>query len=140
MAANYLLDSNTIIAAIKGKPHALLNRMVTLAPSRLYLSALVYAELQYGADKSQHSANARAALEVIVTGFERIAFDTDDAAAYARIRAGLERKGKMIGPMDCLIAAQAVARGLVVVTDNLREFQRVPGLQCENWMYRKNPA
>lgn len=134
MAESYLLDSNTIIAAIKGEPRALLNRITSLAPSRLCLSTLVYAELQYGADKSQHGAKARAALEVIVTGFERLPFDTDDAFAYARIRAALERKGNMIGALDCLIAAQAVARGLVLVTDNLREFRRVPGLKCENWM------
>lgn len=134
MAAAYLLDTNTIIAAIKGAPHALLNRIVTLAPSRLHLSALVYAELQYGADKSQHGAKARAALDVIVTGFDRVAFDTDDAMTYGRIRAALERKGAMIGAMDYLIAAQAVTRGLVLVTDNLREFRRVPGLTCENWM------
>lgn len=134
MAAAYLLDTNTIIAAIKGAPHALLNRIVTLAPSRLHLSALVYAELQYGAGKSQHGAKARAALDVIVTGFDRVAFDADDAMTYGRIRAALERKGAMIGAMDCLIAAQAVTRGLVLVTDNLREFRRVPGLTCENWM------
>ena len=64
----------------------------------------------------------------------QLPFDADCAAAYGRIRAALERKGASIGPMDVLIAAQAVARDLVLVTDNLREFRRVPGLQCENWM------
>lgn len=134
MAASYLLDSNTIIAAIKGEHRALLNRIAALAPTRLQLSAVVLAELQYGAEKSQHGAQARAALDVMVSGFERLLFDADDAMAYARIRAALKRKGTMIGAMDCLIAAQAVARGLVLVTDNLREFRRVPGLSCENWM------
>ncbi|MHB8311578.1 MAG: PIN domain-containing protein, partial [Metallibacterium sp.] len=64
-------------------------------------------------------------------------FEDVDAAAYARIRAVLERKGAGIGPLDMLIAAQAVARELVLVTDNLREFRRVPGLRCENWMRGK---
>lgn len=134
MAADYLLDSNIVIAAVKGEPRSLLNRVAVLASSRLKLSALVYAELQYGAYKSQRSAVAHAALEVIVADFERIPFDAADAAACGRIRATLERKGNMIGTMDCLIAAQAVARGLVLVTDNLREFRRVPGLKCENWL------
>lgn len=134
MSAGYLLDSNTIIAAIKGESRALLNRIVTFAPSRLYLSAIVFAELRYGAEKSRQGARARAALDVVVSGFEQIAFDVDDAIAYSRIRAALERKGAMIGSMDGLIAAQAVARGLVLVTDNLREFRRVPGLTCENWL------
>ena len=63
-----------------------------------------------------------------------IPFEAADTATYARIRAALERKGANIGPLDQLIAAQAVARDLVLVTDNLREFRRVPGLRCENWM------
>lgn len=134
MAASYLLDTNTIVAAIKGEPRALLNRIANLAPSRLYLSALVYAELQYGAEKSWHGAKARVALDVIAQGFERLSFDTDDAVAYGHIRATMERKGQAIGPMDCLIAAQAIARSLVLVSDNLREFRRVPDLRCENWL------
>ena len=134
MAALYLLDTNVVVAALNGDPPALMNRIAGLAPSRLFLSTLVHAELLYGAEKAQRSTKARAALSVIVQGFETLPFDTDAAVAYGRIRAALERKGATIGPMDMLIAAQAVARGLVVVTDNLREFRRVPGLVCENWL------
>lgn len=134
MTTSYLLDTCTVIAAIKGEPRALLNRIAGIAPSRLFLSSLVHAELLYGAEKSQHGARSRASLDVIARGLEPLPFDTDCAAAYGRIRAALERKGASIGPMDVLIAAQAVARGLVLVTDNLREFRRVSGLQCENWM------
>jgi tRNA(fMet)-specific endonuclease VapC len=61
-------------------------------------------------------------------------FDAEDALAYGRLRAALERKGQMPGELDCLIAAQAVARGLVLVTGNVREFKRVPGLAVENWL------
>ena len=64
-------------------------------------------------------------------------FAAMDAHAYGRIRTALERKGAVIGPLDLLIAAQAVARDLVLVSDNLREFRRVPGLRCENWMRGK---
>jgi tRNA(fMet)-specific endonuclease VapC len=130
----YLPDTCIVVAALKGEPRALQSRLVALAPSRLFLSSLVHALLLYGAEKAQRSAQALASLDVLVRGFEPLPFDACVAAAYGRIRAVLERKGAIIGPMDMLIAAQAVSAGLVLVTDNLREFRRVPGLQCENWM------
>ena len=130
MADAYLLDTCTIIAALKGEPRSLLNRLTSLAPNRLHLSSLVLAELLYGAEKSQRM---RSALDVVTHGFTALPFLDTDATAYGRIRAALERKGASIGPLDLLIAAQAVARDLVLVTDNLREFRRVPGLRCENW-------
>ena len=71
----------------------------------------------------------------MTAGMTTLPFDADCAIVYGRIRAALQRKGSPIGPMDMLIAAQALAAGLVLVTDNLREFRRVPGLQCENWMH-----
>lgn len=134
MASGYLLDSCAIIAAIKGEPLSLLNKLATLPPSRLLFSEIVRAELLFGAEKAQQSAQSRATLDVIISGFDPLPFNADDAFAYACIRAALERKGANIRPMDLLIAAQATARGLVLVTDNLREFRRVPGLKCENWM------
>lgn len=134
MADAYLLDTCIIVAALKGEPRALLNRLAALAPSRLFLSSLVHAELFYGAEKSKRSAKALAMLDVLVRGFEPLPFDAGAAVAYGRIRAVLERKGAVIGPMDMLIAAQAVSAGLVLITGNLREFRRVPGLQCKNWM------
>lgn len=134
MAASYLLDSNTIIAGIKGEPRALLNRLAGLASSRLFLSSLVFAELQLGAEKSLQAARAHSVLQVFIDGLEILPFGAGDAMAYARIRAALERKGQVIGPMDTLIAAQARARDLVMVTDNVREFRRVPGLVVENWL------
>lgn len=134
MATAYLLDTNIVSAAMRGEPPALLNRLAGLAPERLHLSALVLAELETGAELGNRRAATLAAVRSLTEGMPVVPFETADAAAYARIRAALERKGKMIGQLDCLIAAQAVARGLVLVTDNLREFQRVPGLRCENWI------
>lgn len=134
MASAYLLDSNVVIAALKGEPRALTNRLAQLAPARLHLSAIVLAELITGAEKSAAPACARAALAELCVSMTPIPFDADAAVAYARVRCSLERKGKSIGPMDLLIAAQALSRGLIVVTDDLREFKRVPGLSCENWM------
>lgn len=134
MADAYLLDTCIVVAAIKGEPRSLLNRLTGLAPSRLFLSSLVRAELWYGAEKAQRRAEAHASLDIVVRGMESLPFDEAAAEVYGSLREALERKGKTIGPMDMLIAAQAVARGLVLVTDNLREFQRVRGLHCENWM------
>jgi tRNA(fMet)-specific endonuclease VapC len=133
VADAYLLDTCTIIAAMKGEPHALLNRLAALAPNRLHMSGIVLSELLYGAEKSQRAAHVRSALDIVTQGFSALPFEAADAEAYGRIRAVLERKGASIGPLDLLIAAQAVAHNLVLVTDNLREFRRVPGLRCENW-------
>jgi tRNA(fMet)-specific endonuclease VapC len=91
------------------------------------------AELRLGAAKSASSARTRRLLERFLAPFQVVPFSSPDAAAYARIRAGLERAGTPIGPLDTLIAAQAVARGLILVTDNEREFRRVPGLSLQNW-------
>jgi tRNA(fMet)-specific endonuclease VapC len=134
MASAYLLDSNVVIAALAGAPRALLSRLAQVAPARLHLSALVLAELLTGAEKSAHPARTRAALSELTASMAALPFDADAADAYGRIRAALERKGRPIGPMDMLIAAQALSRGLTLVTANLREFRRVPGLACENWL------
>ena len=137
MADAYLLDSCTIIAALRGEPAALLNRLVTIAPNRLHLSSIVLAELATGAEKSPDRVRKRKALAELTDGMVPLPFAAMDAHAYGRIRTALERKGAVIGPLDLLIAAQAVARDLVLVSDNLREFRRVPGLRCENWMRGK---
>jgi len=137
VADAYLLDSCTIIAALRGEPAALLSRLVTIAPNRLHLSSIVLAELATGAEKSPDRARKRKALAELTDGMVPLPFAAMDAHAYGRIRAALERKGAVIGPLDLLIAAQAVARDLVLVSDNLREFRRVPGLHCENWMRGK---
>jgi len=134
VASGYLLDTCIVSAAMRGEPRALLNRLAGMAVDRLHVSALVLAELATGAELGTRRAATLAAVRDVTQGMPVLDFAADDATTYARIRAALERKGNMIGQMDCLIAAQAVARGLVLVTDNLREFRRVPGLKCENWM------
>ncbi len=134
MAGAYLLDSDVVIAALVGGSRRLLSRLAQVAPARLHLSALVLAELLSGADKSADPTRARAALSELTASMIALPFDAGAADAYGRIRAALERKGRPLGPMDMLIAAQAFSRGLIMVTANLREFRRVPGLACENWM------
>jgi tRNA(fMet)-specific endonuclease VapC len=134
VAAEYLLDTNILIAALNGTSSPLLNRLAGFAPSRLQLSPVVLGELLLGAEKSQRREAALSAVQELAESMAALPFDADDARSYAHIRAALERKGNPIGSLDMLIAAQAVARELVLVTDNLREFKRVPGLVCENWL------
>lgn len=134
MAAEYLPDSNILIAMMRGEPRALLNKVASIAAPRFHLSSIVYAELRTGAEKSEQAASVIATLERLAADMTPAPFDADDAIAYSRIRAALERKGAITGPMDLLIAAQAVARGLALITDNVREFKRVPGLHVENWI------
>jgi tRNA(fMet)-specific endonuclease VapC len=134
MAVGYLLDTNIFSATLRGEPRTLLNRMSSLAPERLFMSSLVLGELLTGAEKSERRAATLGALRDLTANMARISFTEDDAAIYARIRVALARKGASIGPIDQLIAAQAIAHDLVLVTDNLREFRRVPGLACENWL------
>lgn len=130
----YLLDSDVLIAGLKGEPASLLNRLAGFASERMCLSSVVLAELLTGAEKSRTPEASKAALEVITVGMEIVPFDADAAHAYGRIRAELETKGQSIGPLDLLIAAQALSRKLVLVTGNMREFRRVRGLRLENWI------
>lgn len=134
MPATYLLDTNIVSAAMRAESQALLNRLAALPADRVHLSSIVLSELMTGAEKSPNRAALLADVRLIADGMSPLPYEAQDAEAYARIRAALERRGATIGPMDLLIAAQAVARSLTLVTDNLREFRRVPGLAVENWL------
>ena len=94
---------------------------------------MVVAELRYGADHSARRRTNHARIDVLVAEIECFAFDLSAAAAYGRVRAQLEAGGTPIGPNDMLIAAHALSRGFMVVTDNLTEFRRVRGLKVESW-------
>lgn len=127
----YLLDTNAVIALLNEPQGAVSKRVKTLTPSEFGLSALVVHELYFGAYKSQRRERNVA----LVSGlrFEVLPFDQEDAHHAGEIRAGLGVLGTPIGAYDVLIAGQARARGLVLVTRNLREFERVPQLRVENW-------
>lgn len=91
-------------------------------------------ELLYGAEKSARPIDMRRQVEAFADRVVTMPFDAPAAAHYADIRAVLERKGQVVGPYDLMIAGHARSRGLVVVTGNLREFERVEGLRCEDWL------
>ncbi|MBK6852190.1 MAG: type II toxin-antitoxin system VapC family toxin [Burkholderiales bacterium] len=133
MATLYLLDTNILIAALKGHP-AVRARLETTPLESLRLSAVVLGELEFGAEKSAYAERNRARLSELTRRMPLLGLDAETAACYGRIRSHLERLGTPIGANDLWIAAQALRHASTLVTDNLREFERVPGLTVENWL------
>jgi len=129
----FLLDTNILVAAIKGHP-AVVEALRSLTPSDLLLSSVVLGELETGVIKSAWPERNRLQLLALVEHLELVPVDRAVALAYAQIRATLERHGKPIGANDLWIAAQAQALNAVLVTDNTREFCRVEGLALVNWL------
>lgn len=129
----YLLDTDTCIEFLRGNL-AFGRTALEQSDSRLFgIPAIVRAELLLGAAKSNRAQENRLIVESFLLPFETIPFDGSCAEAYARIRADLESSGRCIGPNDLFIAATAVARSAVLVTNNVRELSRVEGLSLESW-------
>jgi tRNA(fMet)-specific endonuclease VapC len=126
----YLLDANAVIAMLKGQPQ-MLARLRAHAPTDFGMPSIVAHELFYGAYKGQRTEENIARIEALQ--FEVLPFDHEDAQHAGEIRALLASAGTPIGPYDVLIAGQARARNLMLITRNLREFVRVPGLEAEDW-------
>ena len=127
----YLLDSNACIALLNNTSPSLLTRIRRQRPSDFGLSAIVTYELYYGACKSRRASRNLELVDRLA--FEVVPFDASDARVAGAIRSELEAIGRPIGPYDLLIAGQARARGLTLVTANSKEFLRVKGLDCEDW-------
>ena len=129
----YLLDTNTCIFAIKKKNNNLLNKLHDNLNKSIYISSLTIAELEYGVSNSMFPEKNRIALLKFLTIFELLNFDDKDAIEYGKIKTDLRKKGKIIGPIDILLAAQAVSKNLILVTNNFREFVRINNLKIEDW-------
>jgi tRNA(fMet)-specific endonuclease VapC len=127
-----MLDTNICSYVLRRHPPGMLERFSRLERAEVWLSAIVAAELRFGAAKLQ-SARFQAAVESWLAGFEIRVWPAPAGHHYAQVRAELERKGQTIGNMDLLIAAHALAEDAVLVTNNAREFLRVPGLAVEEW-------
>ena len=128
----FLLDTDTCIYALK-QQGAVLERLLSQSRSDIAVSMITEAELRTGAAKSSSPAKTLRLLENFLRPLAIVEFTSEDAVAYAQVRAKLERAGTPIGPLDTLIAAQAVSRKLTLVSNNEREFTRVAGLHVENW-------
>ena len=130
----WMLDTNICIAIIRRQPEVAIKRLRGKSVGQVGVSAVTVAELQYGAAKSTRPELARSALSEFLLALEVAPFDEAACARYGMVRAKLEAAGKPIGPLDTLIAAHALSLGVVLVTNNLREFRRVPGLTVEDWL------
>lgn len=129
----FLLDTDTCIYALK-QNREVLERLLATEREDVAVSVISEAELRTGAAKSSSPVKTLRFVENFLRPLALIEFTSDDAMAYAKVRARLERAGTPIGPLDTLIASQALARKLTIVTNNEREFRRVAGLAVENWM------
>lgn len=130
----HLLDTSTIVAALRRRTRAVvLPRIRARPPGDAVTSAVVAYELYVGAARSDRPEENRRELEALLEDLGPLPFTREDAAAAAAVRVALGAKGTLIGPYDVLIAGQALARGLVLVTNNVREFARVQGLAVEDW-------
>jgi tRNA(fMet)-specific endonuclease VapC len=129
----FLLDTDTCIYAIK-QNQDVLRKLLSQSRAEIAVSVITEGELRTGAAKSAAAEKTLQRVENFLRPLTILEFTSQDAAAYAQLRAGLERKGTPIGPLDTLIATQALVRTLILVTNNQREFSRVAGLKLENWL------
>jgi tRNA(fMet)-specific endonuclease VapC len=130
----YLLDTNICIYIANHRPSAVLERFQALRPGDVGMSAITYAELVYGAEKSRRVADNLDRLERLRTGIAVLDLTDSSARASGKLRAQLEQKGRTIGAYDLLIAGHALSLGVILVTNNTKEFSRVRGLKLENWV------
>lgn len=133
-AVNYLLDTDLCIYVVNHRPPAIRERLAALPRGSAGISSITFAELAFRAGNSSQVERNLERLQALATTVAVLPFDADAGLAYGRLRADLKRRGELIGPLDMLIAGHALATGLVLVTNNLREFSRVAGLRCETWV------
>jgi tRNA(fMet)-specific endonuclease VapC len=135
----YMLDTDTCSYIMKRSHPTVLKRLQAVPVSDVCMSVITKAELLYGVEVSPRRAQDAAALAAFLPYVEAVDFADDGAHHYAEIRADLKRRGTLIGANDLLIAAHARARGLVLVTNNTTEFQRVDNLELDNWTRPSRP-
>jgi len=128
----YMLDTNILIYTIKNRPKKV-KEAFKRQSEFLAISTVSLGELIYGAEKSAQSERNLADVEALAARLEVVPFDSEAATHFGQVRAELTKSGKIIGPYDLMIAGHARSRGLILVTNNMREFKRVPGLRVENW-------
>lgn len=129
----YLLDTNIVIYVLKRRPAEVL-AIFNANASRMAISSITLSELMYGAEKSQNINRNLEAIEEFVSHLDVLPYDAKASQHYGQIKATLERKGEIIGENDIHIAAHAISQGLILVSNNLKEFNRVANLALENWV------
>ena len=130
----FMLDTNTCIYIIKQKPAKVIERFRQTEVSQIGISSITLSELQFGVAKSSRPEQNQIALTQFVAPLEIMAYDDGAAQYYGDLRAGLERQGAPIGAMDMLIAAHALSLDCILITNNQKEFTRIPNLKIDNWI------
>lgn len=133
MGLTHLLDTNICVAVIRLRSPRVLSQLQRMTPGGVGVSIITVSELEFGAAKSLHPQRNRSALEQFLLPLEILEYKAAAAVHYGDIRARLEKAGTPIGPLDTLIAAHARSLNAALVTNNLGEFRRVPGLKVEDW-------
>jgi tRNA(fMet)-specific endonuclease VapC len=129
----YMLDTTICIYVMKNYPHELREKFNALA-EQLSISSITLGELHYGAEKSARRVENLTAISHFAARLEVLPFGAKAAAHYGQVRAELERAGTPCGPHDMQIGGHARSEGLIMVTNNMREFSRMPGIRAENWL------
>lgn len=133
MVIRYMLDTNACIALIKHRPEAMRTHLIQLSPEEVGISGIVAAELWFGVANSQKKRQNTNALSDFLNYATLLDWPSSATPLYGKIRTALQKQGKPIGAMDLLIATHAIFLDAVLVTNNIREFERVPGLKLDNW-------
>lgn len=129
----YLIDTNICIYLMNQKPSEVIQKFKNTEVGQIGISTITVSELNYGVAKSNFKKQNAQRLEEFLTPFEILPYDEAASKYYGMIRAELESQGKVIGPLDMLIAAHTLSKDLVLVTNNEKEFQRIKSLKVENW-------
>jgi tRNA(fMet)-specific endonuclease VapC len=129
----YLLDTNIVIYVLKRRPTEVLE-IFNKNANRMAISSITLSELIYGAEKSQNVDKNLEAIEEFISHLDVLSYDAKASQHYGQIKAALEKKGEIIGENDIHIAAHSISQGLILVSNNLKEFRRVPNLALENWV------
>ena len=129
----YLIDTNICIYIMNKRPVAVIEKFKKFEIGEIGISTITVSELQYGAAKSTYRKKNEVRLEEFLAPLGILSYDQTAARVYGDIRFQLEKHGKPIGPLDLLIAAHAVSQNLVLVTNNIKEFDRIKKLKVENW-------
>lgn len=130
----YLIDTNICIYIMNKRPIKVIQKFKQFDVDEICVSTITVSELQYGVAKSQNRGANQQRVQEFLTPFEIISYDQNAADMYGDIRYQLEKRGEPIGPLDLMIAAHALSRNFVLVTNNEREFKRISQLKVENWM------
>jgi len=129
----YLLDTNICIFLIKKKNPILIEKLKKYYNRGIFISSLTLAELEFGVENSDHKEKNRLSLIEFLTIFEILNFEQKDTQSYGMIKSDLRKSGKIIGAIDELLAAQAISRNLIFVTNKTKEFERINNLRIEDW-------